>query len=50
MPISSGCYTRGGGGNTLIINPGESWTGMKVLTTFAIRKWLVLCMVVVPIF
>ena len=53
MPISSGCYTnwRGGGGsNTLIIKQRESKRSTKMLTTFAIKKWLVLYMVVAPIF
>ena len=51
MPISSGCYTKwgGGGGNTLIINPRESKRSTKMLTTFAIKKWLVLYMVAAPI-
>ena len=50
MPISSGCYTQwGGGGNTLIINPRESKRSTKMLTTFAIKKWLVLYMVAAPI-
>lgn len=50
MPISSGCYTEWGGGNTLIIKPRESKRSTKMLTTFAIKKWLVLYMVVAPIF
>jgi hypothetical protein len=40
----------GGGGNTLIIKPRESKADTKMLTTFAIKKWLVLYMVVAPIF
>lgn len=50
MPISSECYTEWGGGNTLIINPRESKRSTKKLTTFAIKKWLVLYMVAAPIF
>ena len=42
--------TWGGGGNTLIINPRESKRSTKMLTTFAIKKWLVLYMVAAPIF
>lgn len=49
MPISSGCYTKWGGGNTLIINPRESKRSTKMLTAFAIKKWLVLYMVAAPI-
>lgn len=43
-------YGMGGGGNTLIINPRESKRSTKKLTTFAIKKWLVLYMVAAPIF
>lgn len=50
MPISSGSYTKWGGGNTLIISPRESKRSTKMLTTFAIKKWLVLYMVAAPIF
>lgn len=39
-----------GGGNTLIINPRESKRSTKTLTTFAMKKWLVLYMVAAPIF